>query len=128
MNIPEYENQDFSKIEQFAKRSGDLKSLSMNDQGILALCLYLERSYKKQYNNCPKLTLITDDYSIQNVARLLEISTQSFKYKGIKKYIQWEIYCKTCFKIYNPSMFGKECFVCGDIIKRRPRKRRKRKL
>ena len=48
LEILEYEEEDIGKIEKFAKKSGDLKSLSHNDKGLLALCLYLQKLFLKR--------------------------------------------------------------------------------
>ncbi|MHA1728202.1 MAG: NOB1 family endonuclease [Promethearchaeota archaeon] len=113
-------------IKRKARMSGDLKSLSIADIEILALCLFLSESFKFRFNTTsPKLELITDDYSIENVAALLGIKFYSYKQQGIKSYKKWEIYCPGCHKIYNPDYLGTECPVCGEIMKRRVKKKEK---
>lgn len=114
----------YKTVKKLSYQSGDLNSLSENDMGILAVYLFLKDSYIQQFDSKPDIKLMTDDYSIQNIAILLNIETQSYKQPGIKKYIKWQIYCRGCFKIYSPEFFGKECPICGEKIKRRPQKKR----
>ena len=114
----------YETVKKLSYQSGDLNSLSENDMGILAVSLFLKESYIQQFDCKPDIKLITDDYSVQNIAILLNIETQSYKQPGIKKYIKWQIYCRGCFKVYSPESFGKNCPICGDKIKRRPQKKR----
>lgn len=118
----------FSKqIKRFASESGDISSLSENDIGILGLSLYLRQSFAIQFgveNESVPIKLVTDDYTIQNVARFVGIKTHAYKETGISNSIKWEIYCPLCYEIYPSSYFGKNCPNCGEKIKRRPMKKK----
>ncbi|MBD3351214.1 MAG: hypothetical protein GF364_06985 [Candidatus Lokiarchaeota archaeon] len=126
LSIVEVPNSFIKKIQQLARKSGDLKSLSQGDISVLGCGLYLNASYRKQFGvgnkNHAAVYLVSDDYSIQNVARLAHINTKSFKKKGIKQFIRWQSYCPNCHKEYIPEFFGSKCPNCSAIIKRRPKK------
>jgi UPF0271 protein len=118
-------NEYINKIDTKAKESGDLKVLSPNDKSILGLALYLLQSYSSQFKlseDHVNLKIITDDFSLQNVARSIHIQIGSYKTQGTEKFIQWEAYCPLCFKVYPTQKLGTECVICGGIIKRRAKK------
>ena len=56
----------FQKIVEISKKIGDIKNLSIVDMKVLALALEL-----KNIGSTP--LIITDDYSIQNVANKIDI-------------------------------------------------------
>ncbi len=63
--------------------------------------------------------LLTDDYSMQNIASRLGIEFHPMLQRGIKREITWQFRCKGCKKI-----FGKKldcCPVCGSELRRTPK-------
>ena len=96
---------------------GDLKFLSDVDLKIVALALQLK------HNNCEP-TIITDDYSIQNVAKSLKIDFTSLTTYGIRMHLTWQIYCPACRKKYPSNYNSKQCQICGAILKRKPVEKR----
>ena len=100
------------RVQTEADQLGDLKTLSEPDQHLLALALDLqEQSFHA--------IVVTDDYSIQNVARKLDLEIKTMTQRGIREVIQWEIYCKACG--HKESTLTKEdpCPVCGSPLRRR---------
>jgi endoribonuclease Nob1 len=97
--------ESINKIITTAHHSGDIKKLSKADISILSLAYQLNE------------TLVSDDYSIQNVAKFLKIKTISLGNKGIVKLRKWENFCKTCRKQYPSNI--KECTICGNPTKRK---------
>ena len=67
------------KVIEFAKKTGDIGRLSDTDIEILALALEIKDKKEK------KPVLVTDDYSIQNLANFMNILYLSLSQKGIKK-------------------------------------------
>jgi len=98
-----------AKVESESKRTGDSTRLSETDKEILALALDL--GYQ----------LLTDDYSIQNLATVLGVPYRGFDQKGITKVLEWESVCTGCGKTLGPSVG--ECDVCG-----RPTKMRRKRI
>lgn len=99
--------ESIDKIINTAHHSGDIKKLSKADISVLSLAYQLDK------------TLVSDDYSIQNVAKFLRIKTISIGNKGIVKLRKWTNFCKTCRKQY-PSNIT-ECTICGNPTKRKYR-------
>ncbi len=108
---PESEN----KLAAAATKAGDIHKLSEADKQLLALAIeYNSEGYKAQ--------IITDDYSIQNVATQVGIEFLSLATFGIKRLLEWIRYCPACHKQYPTKCKFKECQVCGTELKRKPKK------
>jgi len=86
-----------------ARRTGDDARLSPTDAELLALAV--ER----------KATLVTDDYAIQNVARVVGVPFVSVAQSGIRKVIQWYHRCSGCARYFDGPQ--KECPVCGSPVR-----------
>ncbi len=106
------------KAEAFGNKVGDSSKLSETDKQLLALALEL-----KAAGYIPQL--ITDDYSIQNVATKMGIDFLSLATLGIKRLLEWTRYCPACYKEYAANSKFKECQVCGTELKRKPKKQTK---
>lgn len=95
------------KVNEAAGRTGDAKRLSPADVGVVALAIDLEA------------TIITDDYSIQNVANELGLDYSGLSFPDIKKKIEWGYRCVGCGKRFEEPM--DECPICGSRIKTTPK-------
>jgi len=94
-----------SKARSAAEETGDLKSLSQPDQEVLALGLE------------HMLTIVSDDYAIQNTAAKLGLDVSPVTQDGIKKRIKWIWTCRGCKR----TMSGPgECNVCGHKAAKKP--------
>jgi len=96
-----------------ARKVGDWFKLSEADMQLLALAIEL-----KMEGYIPQI--VTDDYSIQNVATRLEIEFVALATFGIKRLLQWIRYCPACHREYRAECKAKECQVCGTELKRKP--------
>lgn len=92
-----------SEVRSKAEESGDIKRVSKSDIEILALAKDL------------KATILTDDYSIQNLASMLGIDYRGILQKGIKEEVRWSYRCRKCGKFWEESF--DECPVCGGRIR-----------
>jgi len=100
------------KVKHAATAIGDKFLLSETDIQVLAVALELRAAGKHT-------TIITDDYSMQNVANELRVQFCSLATLGIKYRLEWMRYCPACHKRY-PSNYGaKTCEVCGTQLKRK---------
>lgn len=106
----------FQKIVEISKKIGDIKNLSTVDMKVLALALEL-----KNIGSIP--LIITDDYSIQNVANKIDVEFTSLMTFGIRFQFKWVIYCPACFKRYPQDYKSQVCEICGSKLKRKPKKR-----
>ena len=103
------------KIKASSTKVGDSFKLSETDTQLLALALELKASgYTPQ--------IVTDDYSIQNVATQLGIQFLALATFGIKRLLEWIRYCPACHREYPANCTFKECQVCGTELKRKPRR------
>jgi UPF0271 protein len=109
----------FSQAKISASKAGDVHVLSETDMQLLALALeYKSRGY------LPKI--VTDDYSIQNVATRMGIGFVALATFGIKRLLEWIRYCPACHKQYPANSKFTECQVCGTELKRKPKREAKR--
>jgi UPF0271 protein len=101
------------KVRQASKKVGDVLSLSEADQQVLALALEL-----KSAGYSP--LIVTDDYSIQNVANQIGVEFAALMTFGIRFRLHWILYCPACHKKYPSDYRLKVCEVCGTLLKRKP--------
>lgn len=108
-----------NKVKLSAGKVGDSFKLSEADMELLALASELKaQGYTPQ--------IVTDDYCIQNVATQLGIDFLARTTLGIKRLLEWVIYCPACYREYPADSKSKECQVCGTQLKRKPRRSVKR--
>ena len=104
------------KVEKAASALGDLQYLSKPDQQLLALALDLiEQDFQA--------VVVTDDYSIQNVAQCLHIEFRPVSQRRIRDVIQWETYCSACNRSFPDAARGEVCPICATPLKRRARRK-----
>ena len=102
-------------VEAEVRRMGEAV-LSETDRQILALALDLRAAGKQP-------TIVSDDYSVQNMAVRLGLGFQTQGTRGIRREISWIIYCPGCRKQFVAGRPGDECPVCGTALKRKPSRR-----
>ena len=91
------------KVNIAINKTGDINRLSKTDIEILALALDFEKE------NEP--IILTDDYSIQNVAHFLKIKFETISQSGIIKRFKWTCRCRGCGKKFKENI--KICPICG---------------
>ena len=94
------------EIVGWGKELGDL--ISKTDAELLALA-------KENH-----AVLLTDDYSMQNIASRLGMAWKGLLQKGITNEIEWGFRCTGCKKRYKENMDC--CPVCGAALRRSPLK------
>ena len=108
----------FQEIQEASKKAGDMRYLSEADLQVLALALELKGSGYSP-------VIVTDDYSIQNVANKIGVEFTSLMTFGIKFRFKWILYCPGCYRKYPSDYKFKVCEVCGTELKRKPKKKTK---
>ncbi len=104
------------KVENVANKMGDLHLLSETDLDVLAVALELEiEGFKPQ--------IVTDDYSIQNVASKMKIEFIPLTTGGIHKIFEWIRYCPACYKNFASNYKLVSCSICGTKLKRKPKRK-----
>jgi UPF0271 protein len=101
------------KVREASKKVGDVLSLSEADKQVLALALEF-----KSVGYSP--LIVTDDYSIQNVANHIGVEFTPLMTFGIRFRLHWILYCPACQKKYPSDYRLKVCEVCGTVLKRKP--------
>ena len=97
------------QVTQVIKKMGETHRLSTADISVLALAFEIKTGKKE------KAIILTDDYSIQNIASVLHISTQSISQKGITKTFKWIRRCRGCGRVL--SQDETICPICGSTAK-----------
>ncbi len=94
-----------------AEKTGDIHRLSETDVKLLAKAMELKE-------NGLSAVILTDDYTIQNIASHLEIPYEPVIQRGISKEYKWEKVCSGCRRVIPDHSI---CPVCGSpvILKRR---------
>jgi UPF0271 protein len=105
------------KIETISMEMGEKNSLSSTDKSVLALTLQL------QDEKSIDTTLISDDYSVQNISTILGLKNRGIANQGIKRIYKWKIYCPGCKNEFQEMPLTRECNICGTLVKRKPRKK-----
>jgi len=106
-------SQYIDKVKAAAVQVGDKFFLSETDLHVLAMALQLK-------NEGLSPLIITDDYSIQNVANQLSLEFASLATFGITRRLHWIRYCPACHRTYPADYKSKVCEVCGTMLKRKP--------
>ncbi len=104
------------RVKESSRVVGDVLFLSAVDTQVLALALELKSSGDNPL-------IVTDDYSIQNVANQLGLEFAPLMTFGIRYRLNWIIYCPACHREYPTDYKGKTCQACGTELKRKPLKR-----
>jgi len=99
-----------NQIINIIKKTGDIDRLSYIDIEILAIAL----DENKQKDT--EVVILTDDYSIQNVATYLKIKFKSINQDVITKKLKWISRCRGCGRKFKDSM--SICPICGSDIKK----------
>lgn len=108
LRLIEPEERHIEKVKRVAQGSGDTARLSETDIKLLACALRLKEE--------GAVAIVTDDYSVQNVAKLLDIEFASTTERGIKKIFRWHKVCRGCGKNFLASYSG-ACDVCGSEVR-----------
>lgn len=104
------------KVREASKTVGDISFLSEADLQVLALALEV-----KSRGETP--LIVTDDYSIQNVANQIGVEFAPLMTFGIRFRLHWIRYCPACYRKYPADYKLKRCKICGTKLKRKPLKK-----
>ncbi len=103
-------------IKKTAQRTGDYKQLSTTDIQVLALAYDLNKPKTNQ------VTILTDDYAIQNIAHHLQIPYQGITQNGIKHPLKWTQICPACHTTIPNNQ--NRCPICGTLYRRFSKRQR----
>ncbi|MDG6218241.1 MAG: NOB1 family endonuclease [Candidatus Thermoplasmatota archaeon] len=106
LRIHQPSEQAKKKVALVIEKMGEKNRLSIADQAILALAVDVKDNVQKQ------AVILTDDYSIQNIARVLQIKVQGISKRGITKTFKWRQRCRGCGRLL--SQDESTCRICGS--------------
>jgi len=111
ISVEESEEKYIDIIMKNAEKTGDIHRLSETDIKLLAKAMELKE-------NGLNAVMLTDDYTIQNIASHLEIPYEPVVQRGISKEYKWEKVCSGCRRVMPDYDV---CPVCGSpvVLKRR---------
>ncbi len=107
--------ESLNKAKTSAITVGDAFFLSETDIQLLALALELKAAGYNPH-------IVSDDYSIQNVATKMGIEFTALATFGIRRLLEWIRYCPACHREYAADYGSTNCTICGTKLKRKPRK------
>jgi len=98
-------------IRNIVKDLGEESALSDADLALLALAMDLKMEGRD-------VSMISDDYAIQNVSTRIGIPFITVSSTGIVHAFAWSLFCPACRRPYPP---GKQtaCPICGTTLRRR---------
>ncbi|HUL40232.1 MAG TPA: NOB1 family endonuclease [Methanomassiliicoccales archaeon] len=103
LTVSEPTAESLRKVREASSRTGDSTRLSPTDIEVLALALELGAQ------------VLSDDYSLQNLAAYLGVPFRPIGLKGIKDVRRWRWRCVGCGRVFEKEM--RECPVCGSRLK-----------
>ena len=98
-----------SEVERIISSSGDVLRLSLPDKKLIALADMLSQQGKN-------VKVISDDYTIQNTLKIMNIPYSSIMTDGIKGVYNWKKVCRGCKKEYDEDYIFDDCEICGSKI------------
>ncbi|WP_407378795.1 ribonuclease VapC [Methanobrevibacter sp.] len=116
--VQDVEKEYLDKTDESISKSGDILRLSLPDKKIIALALMLSDEGKS-------VKVISDDYTIQNTLKIMDIPYSGIITEGIKEIYNWKKVCQGCKKEFDEAYPFDDCDVCGSqIFKKRIRVRK----
>ncbi len=91
------------RVKRYAKKTGDDIRLSETDMEVVALAIYIEA------------TVVTDDYSIQNLAKSMDVDYKGIAQEEIDQEWEWEYRCVKCRRWLDEPK--DECPRCGGEVR-----------
>ena len=94
---------------EIISKSGDVLRLSVPDKKLIALALMLRDEGKN-------IKVISDDYTIQNTLKIINIPYSGIMTDGIKGVYNWKKVCEGCKKEFDENYPFDDCDVCGSKV------------
>ena len=98
-----------SCVNDIISESGDILRLSLPDKKLISLAYMLS----EQGEN---VKVISDDYTIQNTLKIMNIPYSGIITEGIKGIYNWKKVCEGCKKEYGEDYPFDDCEICGSKI------------
>jgi UPF0271 protein len=109
LSIQDVPSEYISSVNDIISGSGDILRLSLPDKKLISLAYML---HEKGRN----VKVISDDYTIQNTLKIMNIPYSGVITEGIKGIYNWKKVCEGCKKEYDDSYPFDDCEICGSKI------------
>ena len=109
LTVQDVTQEYIDKTDEIISKSGDILRLSFPDKKIIALALMLMDEDKS-------VKVISDDYTIQNTLKIMNIPYSGIITEGIKDIYNWKKVCRGCKKEFEENYPFGDCDVCGSKI------------
>lgn len=109
LTVQDVTQEYIDKTDEIISKSGDILRLSFPDKKIIALALMLMDEDKS-------VKVISDDYTIQNTLKIMNIPYSGIITEGIKDIYNWKKVCQGCKKVFEENYPFDDCDVCGSKI------------
>ena len=96
-------------IDEVISKSGDSLRLSIPDKKLIALAYMLTQKGEE-------VNVISDDYTIQNTLKIMNIDYSPIMTEGIKEIYNWKKICEGCKKEFDENYPFDDCEICGSKI------------
>ncbi|WP_458454678.1 ribonuclease VapC [Methanobrevibacter sp.] len=107
--IQDVPSEYISSINDIISISGDILRLSFPDKKLIALAYMFQEQGKS-------VKVISDDYTIQNTLKIMDIPYSGVMTEGIKGIYNWKKICEGCKKEYGEDYPFDDCEICGSRI------------
>lgn len=107
--IQEADEKYIDEVNGVISQSGDVLRLSNPDKNLIALALMLKDEDKN-------IKVISDDYTIQNTLKIMDIPYSGVITDGIKEIYNWKKICEGCKKEFSEDYPFDDCDVCGSKV------------
>lgn len=95
--------ESLAAVRAASEGTGDARRLSPTDMGLLAAAFQLHA------------TIVTDDYSIQNLASVVGVPYEHVVERGITEVVRWRYRCTGCGRFYDAWV--EPCPICGARLR-----------
>ena len=109
LTIQDVPDEYINCVNKIISESGDILRLSFPDKKLIALAYMLQQAGRS-------VKLISDDYSIQNTLKIMNIPYSGVMTQGIKGIYNWKKVCEGCKKEYGDDYPFDDCEICGSKI------------
>ena len=107
--IQDVSSKYISCVNNIISESGDILRLSLPDKKLIALAYMLSEEGKN-------VKVISDDYTIQNTLKIMNIPYSGIITEGIKGIYNWKKVCEGCKNEYDDDYPFDDCEICGSKI------------
>ena len=107
--IKEVSYKYLNRVNDIIYESGDILRLSLPDRKLIALAYMFNEQGKN-------VKVISDDYTIQNALKIMNIPYSGVMTQGIKGIYNWKKICEGCKKEYDEDYPFDDCEICGSRI------------